>query len=198
MADKTPVLETYEWNNVWWEHAGEREKPRLLYIGDSISCNVRTHMNKVADCPYYVDGFGSSKAVDNPYFREDLALFARQQGSREVILLNNGLHGWHLSTEQYAAHYEEFLRHLLTAYAPARVILLTTTAVENKEQCRLVEERNASIRALAQKHGLPVIDIYDLSAKQPWCDGVHFTPDGCRALAEHIVSHLQRMYQHIK
>ena len=34
-------LETYEWDNVWWEQAPDNEKKRVLYIGDSISCGIR-------------------------------------------------------------------------------------------------------------------------------------------------------------
>ena len=30
-------LETYEWDNVWWEHTEDRQAPRALIVGDSIS-----------------------------------------------------------------------------------------------------------------------------------------------------------------
>lgn len=43
------------------------------------------------------DGFGTSKALDNPYFQQSLHLFAAQEGYRDLVLFNNGLHGWHLS-----------------------------------------------------------------------------------------------------
>ena len=34
-------LETYEWDNVWWEHTEDRRAPRALIVGDSISCGFR-------------------------------------------------------------------------------------------------------------------------------------------------------------
>ena len=37
---KTP-LETYEWDNVWFEHTENDTDDRVVYIGDSISCATR-------------------------------------------------------------------------------------------------------------------------------------------------------------
>jgi len=39
--NREQALEKYEWDNVWWESADSTGVPRVLYIGDSISCNTR-------------------------------------------------------------------------------------------------------------------------------------------------------------
>ena len=40
------VLEKYEWDSLWWEQTGESQKPRVLYIGDSISDGLRRYAQK--------------------------------------------------------------------------------------------------------------------------------------------------------
>ena len=97
--DRKERLETYEWDNVWWECADDCETPRVLYIGDSISCGTRRFATEATENTILFDGVGTSKAVDNPFFPELIRSFANQQGHRKVILFNNGLHGWHLDDE---------------------------------------------------------------------------------------------------
>ena len=77
-------LETYEWDNVWWEHADTEGVPRVLYIGDSISCATRRTATGAAGETIFFDGFGTSKALDNPYFADSIRLF---RGSREAVRL---------------------------------------------------------------------------------------------------------------
>ena len=61
-------LEMYEWDNVWWEHADKSDITRVLYVGDSISCATRNAATQSSGNTIYFDGFGTSKAVDNPFF----------------------------------------------------------------------------------------------------------------------------------
>ena len=62
------ALEDLEWDNTWWEQAPDKSLPRVLYIGDSISCGTRRQATFAAESKILFDGFGSSKALDNPYF----------------------------------------------------------------------------------------------------------------------------------
>ena len=65
-----PQYETYEWDNVWLDHAEDLSRRRVLYIGDSISCGSR-HIATGQTCEEILfDGFGTSKALDNPYFKD--------------------------------------------------------------------------------------------------------------------------------
>ena len=81
-ANSESRLETYEFDNVWWEHANTKGTPRVLYIGDSISCGTRRKATEVAENKIFFDGFGTSKALDNPYFADSIRMFAKQQGER--------------------------------------------------------------------------------------------------------------------
>ena len=96
MGNTPIVYETYEWDNTWIEHADDSNRKRVLYIGDSISCGTRHIATNLTDCRILFDGFGTSKALDNPYFEDMLRLVAARESRRDAVLFNNGFHGFHL------------------------------------------------------------------------------------------------------
>ena len=169
-------LETLEWDNVWWEQLGNAASSRVLYIGDSISCGIRRVATAMSG-ELLFDGFGSSKALDNPYFQESVALFARQQGKRKIVLFNNGLHGWHLDDiEEYPYYYDRLVKFLLDEFKDTPVALVLTTSVAAEEREARVKRRNEAAVKIAESHGLPVIDLYSVSARYKEYrsgDGVH-------------------------
>ena len=135
--------ETYEWDNTWHEHAPNSDKPRILYIGDSISCVARQCLNEAAKDRFYCDGYGSSRSIDDPFFQAQVLLFSQQQGYRNAILFNNGLHGWHMEdSAEYKAHYEKFLLFLKKEFPDTPIFLVTTTHVQNGEREARVLARN--------------------------------------------------------
>ena len=114
---KNTVLETYEWDNTWIEFANDKFANRILYIGDSISGDTRYYLNELLNDNALVDRFGTSKALDNPYFFESLKVYTKQLPKIDAILFNNGLHGWHLNDDsEYPAHYEKMLEFLIKEY----------------------------------------------------------------------------------
>ena len=195
--NKSAKLETYEWDNVWWEQTGKTNVPRALYIGDSISCGTRKIATSLSKGEMLFDGFGTSKALHNQYYTEALSLFARQQGEREIILFNNGLHGWHLDdNEQYPELYERVVEFLLKEFKNTPVAIVLTTSVADKEREKRVRLRNRAASEIAERYGLKVIDLYSVSLEYVEYrkeDGVHFTPDGYTKLAERIVSDVKNL-----
>ena len=189
--------ETYEWDHVWWEHGNTDGVPRVLYIGDSISCATRRVATAVAEEKIFFDGFGTSKALDNPYFTESLRLFAAQEGERQVILFNNGLHGWHLEDETaYAEYYEKLIVFLLREFEGVPLILALTTHVARADRDARVVTRNRVVCELAKKYDLPVIDLYTLTKEHEEllsADGVHLLPDGYRLLAQELVKNIKTL-----
>ena len=186
----TSKRENYEWDNVWWDTTGNVDSARALYIGDSISCGTRRLATAASEGKILFDGFGTSKALDNPYFIPTLRMFMEQQGHREVIFINNGLHGWHLSEDEYAEYYEKLVCFLLEEYKGTPVVLVLTTFVTNEERNARVIARNEKNRAIAEKYGLDVVDLYTVSQSvkeyiRP--DGVHFAQEGSEAFAEALV-----------
>lgn len=193
--NSTERLETYEWDNVWWEHAKTEGIPRVLYIGDSISYATRRVATGVSGGTIFFDGFGTSKALDNPYFKDSVRMFAKQQRERRVVLFNNGLHGWHLSDKiEYAKYYEDMICFLLDEFKDTPLILLLTTHVANPLRDQRVVERNDIVSKLAEKYNLPVIDLYSLTKMHEDMlsqDGVHLEKEGYHLLAEELVKNVK-------
>ena len=117
--DKLTPLETYEWENVWWDHPEDKETPRAVYIGDSISCGIRSVFQPESK-GIRLDGFGTSKAVDHQWFQKTLHLFAMQSPKPKAVLFNNGLHGWHLDDAAFADNYGDMVKFLLSKGAKLR------------------------------------------------------------------------------
>lgn len=190
-------LETYEWDNVWWEHASTDGVPRVLYIGDSISCATRRVATEVAEEKIYFDGLGTSKGIDNPYFPDTLRMFASQQKERAVVAFNNGLHGWHLEdATEYKAYYERMIQFLMKELPESSLLLVLTTHVQNPERAARVVVRNQAVTELAEKYGLKTVDFYSITKQNDAFfskDGVHLLPEGYRALAEQLVKNVKEV-----
>ena len=196
MSEINTKLETYEWDNLWIEHANKDDIKRVLYIGDSISCGVRQVATSISNGEIYFDGFGTSKALDNPYFKDSLHLFALQQGKREVVVFNNGLHGWHLDDEkEYPKAYEEMIKFLLEEFKGIPLVIVLSTYVANIEDNKRVIKRNEEVLKLTEKYNLPYVDYYSVAEenKDNLTDGVHFNSEGYKSLAEALVKKVKEL-----
>lgn len=184
-------LEKYEWESLWWDEPENKDKNHILYIGDSISRGTVPKLNAM-DEKLAIDNFATSKAVDNPAFAKSLEVFASQNPGYTVVLFNNGLHGFHLSDEDYAKCYEELLLKVKKQFSEAKLYLLTSTYTANSTSA-ITEKRNAMVTAIAQKYNLPIIDLYKVSYKRDdlICeDKVHFNNEGYKTLATEIFKNL--------
>ena len=194
------VLETYEWDNTWWEHASDASLPRVLIVGDSITCGYRGKVNPLLHMQAYADGFGTSKAVDNPWFAESVLLFMRQMARCDMVIFNNGLHGFHLSAEEYEAGYRRVLGALLEQYPDKKWTLVLSTPVRDTadltqftDQNEQVKARNETVCRIAEELGLPVLDYYTPLEHHPelWSpDGVHLKDEGYALLADLCAKHV--------
>ena len=189
------ALETFEWDNNWLEHCENTATPRVLYIGDSISCGTRKAANKLANGSLLFDGVGTSKAVDNPYLLPMIKLWGEQQNRRDFILFNNGLHGWHMDVAAYAAAYEKTVADLRKAFSDTPPILLLTTHVADPARDRDVVQRNQAVLEIAARQSLPVVDLYSLTLQNRHllsADGVHLIPEGYDLIAQEILTFLAK------
>ena len=195
-------LETYEWDNIWWEHAPDTEKKRVLIVGDSMTCGYRDVVNRIFDGEIYADGYGSSKAVDNPFLIPALDLMIAQSNC-SMILFNNGLHGFHLSVEEYKKHYFKIIDHFREKYPDKKVVIILTTPTRDKEnrekldydKCEIAVERNGAAKEIAEKYGFDVIDLYSALIDADWKlwrDIVHLTPEGNDILGEIVAEYIKK------
>ena len=189
--NKQLMLEKYEWDKVWIENTWDNDSNRVLYIGDSISDDTRKAANKLKKGEILFDGFATSKALDNPFYKKSLSLFIEQLPKIELILFNNGLHGFHLEDEsEYARYYEEMVEFLLEKYPNVPLFLLLTTYRRNEEKLKRVKARNEVVLNIAKKYNLHVIDLYTVTEKNKDLlseDGVHFTIEGYEVIAKEII-----------
>ena len=194
--ERKETLETYEWDNVWIDHATDLETSRVLYIGDSISCGTRRVATELTNETVLFDGFGTSKALDNPFLKDAISLFAAQLPKLETILFNNGLHGFHLEdAEEYAKYYEETVAYLLEKYPHVPLYIVLTTYIRDGARLERVKVRNSAALAVAEKYDLPVIDLYSVTEKNSTLlsdDGIHFKPEGYEVIAKEIISVIKR------
>ncbi len=195
-SDEKRTYETYEWDNTWLERAYDEDTDRVLYIGDSISCQSRRIITEKAEDKLLFDGFGTSKGIDNPYFDNAISIFAKQQPKRLAVLFNNGLHGWHLDDEtEYKEHYEKKIEFLLKEFKDAPLFIVLTTHIADAEREKRVIARNNVASELAGKYNLPVIDLYAVTSANPdtLCpDGVHLLKEGYELLAEEVLKVLKQ------
>ena len=190
--DRKTRFERYEWDNTWIENTDNAESSRVFYIGDSISCKTRTTGTYLTKGEILFDGFGTSKGLDNPFFKDGISLFAAQLPCIERILFNNGLHGFHLNDEEeYGKYYEEMVKFLLEKFPNVPLYIVLTTCVANEARLERVKARNKAALEMADKYNLSVIDLYTVSEQKKDLlrpDGVHFTQEGYDALAGEIIS----------
>ncbi len=186
---KTP-LERFEWDNIWWEQTEKTNALRVLYIGDSISCALRQKATAISGETVLFDNFASSKALDNQFLWQGVKAVLAQQNKQDAVLVNFGLHGWHLEdTTTYAELYRRFLEKL-KAEVQCPVFLVLTTRLADAERNKRVVERNKRVLQIAEESGLAVIDLFTVSEEikeHQMPDGVHFDNVGYQYLAQYLV-----------
>lgn len=196
-------LEAYEWDDIWRIHANDGEKSRALIIGDSISRGCRHKTAALSEDKLYIDNLATSKAIDNPFLYDTVALTIKQEASLSLVHFNNGLHGWHLSAEEYQSHYDALIGKLIKAFPDVLFILALSTPIRNGRDPSLFSERNgevikrnAAVVKIAEKYSLPVNDLYSVigdSYTYYYTDGVHFTEEGYSVLSAAIDKKLRSL-----
>jgi lysophospholipase L1-like esterase len=123
----------------------------------------------------------------NPdYFAELKIILKRHQFS--VIQVNNGLHGWEYTEQQYGQSLPKLMDFLKKYGRGATIVWATTTprrSPQNPAQLSVdndrVKERNRIAVEYMTKHGIAVDDLYSLVADHPEYyrdDHTHFNDQG--------------------
>lgn len=193
--NRSNKYETYEWDSIWIEHANEIDRKRVAYIGDSISVGTRRIATARTNEEILFDGFGTSKALDNPYFKDSIRLFLKQLPNVDTVLFNNGLHGWYLEDKtKYEALYDEMIQFILDEIKGAKLYILLTTAVAKDDDNERVKLRNIVAREIAEKYAIPIIDLYNITSvniNEISSDGVHPTEPLYEKIADEIIRNIR-------
>lgn len=183
-------LEAQEWTNFWWESAPDRQKRRVLLIGDSITNGYRHTVNKALQGEFYASVWATSKALDHPdFFSEMEYMWSQNNYSYELVHFNNGLHGWHLSNDEYERLYELVVRHICIQHPSTTLTLALSTPVclpdagaqPDPDRNEVVKQRNRIVLKIAGKYKLAVDDLYSaMWGKNEYRknDGYHFNEAG--------------------
>lgn len=195
MAQDKPHLERIEWTDVWVAGADQDELPRVLLVGDSIVRGYYDAVDKALEGKAHCARYTTSLFMGNPDFLAELKVLLNRYHF-DVIHINNGLHGWAYSEEEYAASIPPVLDCIAESAKGAKVVWAATTPVRNGsdlaslgEKNPRVIERNRIAVEVAKARGLPVNDLYALVESHPEYfsnDGVHFSEQGRAILGEHV------------
>lgn len=182
-------LETYEWDDIWFDHATDTEQKRVIVFGDSISVNYRFPLIEALRGEFCVDNYGTSKAADNPFLKENMKLIMAQQ-KHDVIYFCSG-HGTHQTPEEYEQNTEKLVQWLLHDYPEKKLIIagrIYSSYPPKEESCK---QRNDSLARIAQKYALPFDDLHELTFDRPDLlkeDKVHLNEAGQQLVAAHVAA----------
>jgi lysophospholipase L1-like esterase len=197
------VLEQYEWCDFWWQEAPRNDKKRVLLVGDSISRAYRPYVNEQLKGEIYADQLSSSRALDNPIFIIELEHMLKLNNVKyDAIHFNNGLHGFHLTVEQYELHLEKTIQHILGYLDSSKVIMALSTPVTKQnlpteledEMNNKVLNRNEVMKRLALKYNIKLNDLYtEMLGKSEYRvnDGYHYNAMGEQAQAVIVAKIIQ-------
>ncbi|MGA3328359.1 MAG: SGNH/GDSL hydrolase family protein [Terriglobia bacterium] len=188
-AKENPQLEKTEWNDIWVYDATQNDLPRVLLVGDSIVRGYFDATRKDLTGKAYCARYATSMFLGNPDYLDELKLILKRYRF-SVIHINNGLHGWTYTEEQYRQSLPKLME-TLKKYGKGAVIIWGTTTPRrnpsNPTQLALdngrVQERNRLAVEYMTQHGIAVDDLYNLVADHPEYynlpqDSTHFNPQG--------------------
>ncbi len=93
-------LEKNDWSKIWIENANQSDKPRILFVGDSITDGYYNLVKESLSDEYYLAYYVTSKFINNPDLQTELTTILKRYPF-EIIQVNNGLHGWDYSINEY-------------------------------------------------------------------------------------------------
>ncbi|MDF2537821.1 MAG: hydrolase family protein [Herbinix sp.] len=197
-------LEYIEWCDFWIEDQNNKDKPRVLLVGDSITRDYKGPVMELFKSEVTVNVMASSRGMDNEdYYFELGYILNRDRFEYSAIHLNNGLHGNHLLADEYESLLDKTVLYIKENSKAAIIIALSTpvyrddTKYENEDNERVLE-RNKRARKVAERYGLPVNDLYTLSYDKEEMrigDGFHYNATGSKIQAEQVVEYIKTALQ---
>jgi GDSL-like Lipase/Acylhydrolase family len=199
--------ESIEWCDIWISHADETNLPRVLLIGDSISRDYYSGVEKRLAGKAYVARLSTSAFVSDPVLLEQIKMVLGEYHFN-VIHFNNGMHGWQHSEKEYQRAFPEFLKTIRQCAPEAKLIWATTTPLKMSaklppnNQTLASDERIAARNAIAlkfvQAEGIPVDDLNALVRGHPEYhrDNVHFNRQGIDLEATQAAAQIEPLLNH--
>jgi hypothetical protein len=194
--DTGPVVhEKFEWSDIWWDCADDPSLPRVLLIGDSISCGYSRVVTRLLEGRYHVDRLGTSRSLNDPVLAKETVMML-QDSPYAAVHFNNGLHGFHLSPEQYAAGLRQYLALIREHCGDAKLIWGNSTPITVGGDTATLADSNAVVitrnelaAAIMSEAGIPTDGLYGTVIGKPELrsgDGYHYAGDGYEVLGKAV------------
>jgi len=198
---KTEIREDIEWTNMRWNDAPDNCRARILLIGDSIVVGHERLLYDIIKDEYCIDSFATAKCVsDVDYMRElDYMLAGRDY---DLVIFNNGLHGFDINDEVYEENLEEVMTDLNKRVK--KLAWRTSTPIRDKEDLNKfnveitprVLRRNAFAAKVADNLNIPVLDLYTPMAEHVEyfsIDAIHYNEQGREIQAQMLAEFIKKI-----
>ena len=196
--------EFIEWCDIWISHANETNLPRVLLIGDSITRDYYSGVEKHLEGKAYVARLATSRFASDPVLLQEVALVLNNT-KFDIIHFNNGMHGWQHSEKEYEQSFPMLLKIIQKCSPNAKLIWANTTplkvspALPADNQTQATDERIAARNAIALKlalaKGIPVDDLNAPMLGHPefHSDNVHFNNQGIALQAAQVAASVEKL-----
>src|SRR5215831_14646875 len=184
-----PAQEFIEWCDIWISHANETNLPRVLLIGDSIARDYYPEVEKRLAAKAFVARLATSRFATDPVLLKEVELVLSET-KFDVILFNNGMHGWQHTEPEYQNGLPKFIM-TIRAHAPdAKLIWASTTplrdgkGITGETKAEYSDERITSRNAIAAEivaaQKIATVDLNAAVHRHPelHSDNVHFKGEG--------------------
>ena len=199
-----PARESIEWCDIWISHANETNLPRVLLIGDSIARDYYPEVEKRLAGKAFVARLATSRFVSDPVLLREIEMVLDQERF-DVVLFNNGMHGWQHSEAEYQKAFPTLLKTIRSNAPKAKLISATTTPLRDgkditydtkaKYSDERIAARNAIVAEIVAARKIPIVDLNAVVRGHPeyHSDNVHFNGQGSQILAAQVSEAVEKL-----
>lgn len=202
--NKELLNERIEWLNYWIEDA-DKDKTRILLIGDSVARQFRKELNEaLEEKDIVVDLIATSASVLTDRIESEILSFLDLNDRKyEAVIFNIGAHhGYWIdceNDEKIRKRYKVALNNLFSKIEEIIPIIIAVggtpekeEGIERKLENKEIRRRNSILESVALKRGYSYIDLYGYTIKNKfkYSDWVHFFGDAYEHFAQEIVKYL--------
>lgn len=192
--------EEVEWLNYWIQDANDRDKKRILLLGDSVARGYRRTLNTMLQTEHCaVDLLAASYSVLDHSLLEELEHFVSTIGyDYQSIVFQMGFHhGYWVkckeNKEDYDAYYRQ-LEKILNVLQKLNCNMITVSSTPentnypdaNNEELKV---RSSILQNVSEKYGYPFVDLYHTlydNKEFAMADIVHYEEKGYEYIAHRI------------
>lgn len=194
-VDHHVAREYVMWCNTWWDATDHPKLPRVLLIGDSITCAFSPVVRELLKDKYHVDLLGTSSGINDPVLLKETRMMLEEY-PYAAIHFNNGIHNMDVADDAYDKHLREYVALLRKLGGHAKLTWGASTPLTNSGDVNTVSANNAimisrnalAAKIMAESH-VPVVDLYSLVLGKPdlrSSDGYHYEEAGYKLMAKTV------------